>query len=208
MIASARPDLADALLATLECEQDFRITGYPIADPAPLLSYLERQRPDLLLLEKRLLDRLGIQSTRTIHAGFPDMRVLLLCDRVHTGLVEVIVRHHFHGFLPTSCAPDTCVKAIQTVMQGELWLPRAFLEKAIFQPALATDHDNPMVAIEPILTRREGQAVGYLCQGFTNKQIGSKLGIREDTVKKHLHNVYGKLGVRCRTQLMARQGEQ
>ena len=152
-IASGRPDLFATLQTTLECDQDFRITCDRIRNPARLLSYLARQQPNLLLLEKRLLDRLGARSTRTIHAEFPDLRVLLLCDRVRSGLVDVIVRNCFHGFLLTSCPPDTYVKAIRTVSQGELWLPRALLEKAIFDPSHSADHDDPTIVAEPSLTR-------------------------------------------------------
>ena len=202
-IATSRPEVSAALLENLEREHDFEITSGPVRNPAQLLPLLEQQGPNLLLVEKRLLDRLGTRLTQTIHAEFPDLRVLLICDRVRSGLFEEIVRYRFHGFLLTSHVPDTCVKAIRTVSQGELWLPRALLEKAIFGPEHAADHDDSMGDVESRLTRRESQVVDCVRQGFTNKRIASKLGIKEDTVKKHLHNVYGKLGVRRRTQLMA-----
>ncbi|HEU0199104.1 MAG TPA: helix-turn-helix domain-containing protein, partial [Burkholderiaceae bacterium] len=48
------------------------------------------------------------------------------------------------------------------------------------------------------LTRREREIVELLRQGFTNKEIGRQLGIMEDTVKKHLQAVFGKLGVHRR----------
>ncbi|MDH3375010.1 MAG: response regulator transcription factor [Gammaproteobacteria bacterium] len=202
-IASGRRALAAALLASLECEQDFKITGRPIRKPVRLLSCLEQRGANLLLVDKRLLDRLDGRSTRTIHAKFPDLRVLILCDREQSGLLQEIVNNRFHGFMLISHAADTCAKAIRTVSRGGLWLPRAWLEKAILGPAQAADRDKLRLVVEPDLTRRESQAVAYLREGLTNKQIASKLGIKEDTVKKHLHNVYGKLGIRRRTQLIA-----
>jgi DNA-binding CsgD family transcriptional regulator len=51
-------------------------------------------------------------------------------------------------------------------------------------------------------TGREREIVGLLLQGMTNKQIAQTLGIAEDTVKKHLHHVYKKLGVRRRALLI------
>jgi DNA-binding NarL/FixJ family response regulator len=55
-------------------------------------------------------------------------------------------------------------------------------------------------AIDPAhhLTGREAQVVAHVRQGFTNKEIARRLGIQEDTVKKHLQAVFGKLGVRRR----------
>ncbi|HKU16016.1 MAG TPA: helix-turn-helix transcriptional regulator [Steroidobacteraceae bacterium] len=54
-----------------------------------------------------------------------------------------------------------------------------------------------------LCTSRELQTVQLVLRGMTNKQIAQELGIAEDTVKKHLHHVYRKLGVRSRAVLMA-----
>jgi DNA-binding CsgD family transcriptional regulator len=53
-----------------------------------------------------------------------------------------------------------------------------------------------------VCTGRERQILQLLVQGMTNRQIGQSLGIAEDTVKKHLHHVYKKLGVRRRALLI------
>jgi DNA-binding CsgD family transcriptional regulator len=69
--------------------------------------------------------------------------------------------------------------------------------------------DSPM-AVPPApgacgtLTERETQIVARLRSGHTNKEIARALGIKEDTVKKHLHKVFGKLGVRRRAALAGR----
>ncbi len=55
------------------------------------------------------------------------------------------------------------------------------------------------------LTRREDEIAGYLGQGLTNKEIARRLGITEDTVKKHRQAVFGKLGVRRRTLVALNQ---
>ena len=56
------------------------------------------------------------------------------------------------------------------------------------------------------LTGRESQVVAHVRQGFTNKEIARQLGIQEDTVKKHLQAVFGKLGVRRRALLALGSG--
>ena len=60
--------------------------------------------------------------------------------------------------------------------------------------AAATDH----------LTGRESEVVAHVRQGFTNKEIARRLGIQEDTVKKHLQAVFGKLGVHRRALVALR----
>jgi DNA-binding NarL/FixJ family response regulator len=126
--------------------------------------------------------------------------VLVLCDRACSALAEEIVRNRFQGLLVASRAADSCVKAIRAVTHGELWMPRALLEELLARRS--SDDEPPEAGGAASLTRRERQVIGYVRRGLTNKQIGGALGIREDTVKKHLHNCYAKLGVRRRSQLL------
>lgn len=56
-----------------------------------------------------------------------------------------------------------------------------------------------------LCTGREQQTLQLLLQGMSNKQIAKTMGIAEDTVKKHLHHVYRKLGVRRRALLMVKR---
>lgn len=210
MIASGRDSFLKVLLPRLASEQDIKVLGDPVADPVLLPMCLEQRLPKLLLLDKALLDRLGPQSLRMIHTRFSGVRVLLLWDEVWCGSVEDILRNHFHGFLLTSCPPDACVKAIRAVSRGEFWLPRGLLAKAISDPLRPPDHgdargDRLHADANDILTRRETQIVKLLRQGFTNKEIARQLGIMEDTVKKHLQSVFGKLGVHRRTLVVLRQ---
>jgi DNA-binding NarL/FixJ family response regulator len=54
-----------------------------------------------------------------------------------------------------------------------------------------------------VLTERQRQVATLACQGFSNKIIGTQLGVCEGTVKIHLHAIYEQLGVHSRTQLIA-----
>ncbi|MGD2069357.1 MAG: LuxR C-terminal-related transcriptional regulator [Gemmatimonadota bacterium] len=56
----------------------------------------------------------------------------------------------------------------------------------------------------PALTDREGEVLGLLARGLTNRAIAGRLGLSVATVKTHLHNLYGKLDVGSRTQAVAR----
>ena len=53
-----------------------------------------------------------------------------------------------------------------------------------------------------MLTDRQQQVATLVCDGLSNKMIARKLGVSEGTVKAHLHAIYEKLDVLCRTELM------
>jgi DNA-binding NarL/FixJ family response regulator len=171
--------------------------------------YLEQWQPTLLLLDKALVDRLGPESLRMIRPKARNVRVLLLWDEFCPGLVEDILRNRFHGYLLTRCPLDTYVKAIRAVCRGDIWLPRALLAQTLSDlleapsPGDAKAESN-RVSSADMLTKREEQIVRLLSKALTNKQIARHLGIMEDTVKKHLQNVFGKLGVRRRTLVVLR----
>ena len=55
---------------------------------------------------------------------------------------------------------------------------------------------------DQMLTKREAEIVGLVSQGLANKAVAGQLGVREGTVKIHLHNIYRKLRVSNRTGLM------
>ena len=138
-------------------------------------------------------------------------RVLLLCDEVCAGLVEAVLRNRFHGVLLASGSPDASVKAIRVVSCGELWLPRTLLANAAFDPlqapALGDGAAQVVRSLDDVkdaLTPREAQVVEHLRQGFTNKEIARRLGIMEDTVKKHLQGVFAKVGVHRRALVVLR----
>ena len=135
------------------------------------------------------------------------MDVLLVGDRACTALAEQVVRNRFQGFLLARDAADACAKAVRTVERGELWVPRALLVQLLFEHLHANSNGSVETVSDDKLTPREVEIINYVRRGFANKQIGEALGIREDTVKKHLRNAYTKLGVHRRTQLITSAAE-
>lgn len=205
MVASAGWASHSAWLRRLRHEPGIELTAEPIGDPTRLAECVEQQQPSVLLLDKAVLDRLDATSLRRIRQQCDRVRVLLVSNELCADLVAELLRHRFHGFLLSASPPDTCLKAIRAVRTGELWLSRASLAGVVAQllrqthtdsargSAIASD-GNPADALSP----RELQVVTLLRRGYINKQIAHELGIREDTVKKHLQSVFAKLGVHRR----------
>lgn len=207
MIATDRPPLLDAMLARLKEEPDFDVVGAPIKAPNALWSRLFEQSPGLLLLDFDFLGRIG-SDQQLLHRQFPQINVLLVCDAVSPEVVDEVVGSHFRGFILAG-EPHVWARAIRRVAQGELWLPRPLLADAVYrhlQRAGRLDRSNALeeraASSGRLLTHREVEVVRALRGGLANKEIAEDLGIEEDTVKKHLRNVYRKLGIRRRSQLL------
>ena len=212
LVGSGRESLLEQLLPRMASEQDIEVLSAPVADAAFLLMRLVQWRPKLLLLNRELFHQFSPKSLYMIHRMVPSLRVLLLAEEACPGLVEETLRCRFRGILLTSSPPDACLKAIRAVGRGDIWLPRCVLAKALSDLLQMPGHDDAGADSHPLcadsvdkLTQREKQLVRVLSQGLTNKEIARQLDIKEDTVKKHLQSVFGKLGVHRRTLVVLRQ---
>jgi DNA-binding CsgD family transcriptional regulator len=96
-----------------------------------------------------------------------------------------------------AAAPDTAAGGDQPEVLGWPFIERRKVDRRLTDRRRQVSEPGPEVC-----TARERQIIRLLVQGMTNKQIANKLGIAEDTVKKHLQHVYKKLGVRRRALLI------
>jgi DNA-binding CsgD family transcriptional regulator len=102
-----------------------------------------------------------------------------------------------------AAAPDTTAGAEPPEVLGWPYIERRKVDRRAADRRRQASQPDPLRAPESgVCTDRELQIVRLLTQGMTNKQIANKLGIAEDTVKKHLQHVYKKLGVRRRALLI------
>lgn len=109
------------------------------------------------------------------------------------------------GYLPMNVAPDVWRSILRLLLHEELYLP-CFLADCVAHPQISSNEPREPASkpgdLHPIyskLTRREKQVLQLVSKGQSNKIIASNLGITEHTVKLHMHNVAGKIGVSNRT---------
>ena len=185
---------------------DIRWLTPRVVSPKQLLPALQRHRPDVLLLAQEIFDELDAEVLAQLPTRFAGLRILLIAHAPAPELYDEVLRCHFRGVLPANCPPEACSNAVRAICQGEIWLSRALLSKVVARVMGAgafggTPPHRPAPAAKALgpLSRREQEIVEFVRQGLTNKEIARQLNIMEDTVKKHLQNVFGKLGVRRRT---------
>lgn len=204
LVVSDRLALLATLTAGLLRQPGIELHADLVTEPAQLPHRVALRLPAVLLLDRAVLERLDERTLRALREACPATRVLLVDNEYCPGPVIDVLRHGFHGLLLATDAPPVCLKAVRAVGRGELWLSRAALASTIAQ--LLPDHFHgeahavPAVRAEGSnrLTPREVQIVELVRRGCSNKEIAFALGVMEDTVKKHLQSVFGKLGVRRR----------
>jgi two-component system, NarL family, response regulator LiaR len=161
-------------------------------DGAEALRMARELKPDVVLMDLLMPVMDGISATTAIRREMPDVEVLALTSVLEDASVVGAVRAGAIGYLLKDTQADELRRAIKAAAAGQVQLsPKAAarLMREVRAP------ESPEA-----LTDRETEVLRLLAQGQSNKEIAQTLNIGEKTVKTHVSNVLGKLGVQSRTQ--------
>ena len=220
LLASDFPILRDSLKSHFEQVAGIQVVGCASSE-SEVVSLLQSLEPKLVVLDLNVeWDKL-CSLLDQIHTTRP-VRSLVMSDVLDSSRVIEVLRHGAHGVVPRRTTQELLTKSIYTVLEGGFWVSRAMvadfvhiiregggLERrakegaeasaaAVIQTAGASEVEIARLG----LTRREVQIIGALVDGQTNKDIAATFGISEYTVKHHLTNIYDKLGVYNRVELV------
>jgi DNA-binding NarL/FixJ family response regulator len=156
---------------------------------AALPALLAEFAPDIILLDLQI-DRDALTDLPSL-AARAGVVVMSAGEQVEETLAAV--RAGARAVVPKQAPLETLTEAIRTVARGHVWLPPALQARLV-----AGLHD----AADNSLTMREREIVRLGALGLRNAEIGQRLCISEQTVKTHLNNVYRKLGIRDRSELV------
>lgn len=129
-------------------------------------------------------------------------RIVVLGAEEAEPLLMACVRAGVSGFVGPDGSAHDLVTAIHAAVRGELvCTPR--LAGMLLHRVISLTQREAAPQLQ-VLTPREQQILGSMEDGLSNKQIARRLGIRDATVKSHVHSILGKLGVRRRGEAVAR----
>jgi two-component system NarL family response regulator len=141
----------------------------------------------------------GIEATRRIRESLPATRVVILTVSEEEKDLFEAIKCGAHGYLLKKLEPAELYTMLRGVFEGEAPISRSTATKILKEYALQA-RKKSTTEMEEELSVREKDVLQLLASGLTNKEIGSKLGIAENTVKNHLKNILGKLHLENRVQ--------
>lgn len=178
------------IAASLGLEEDLAVVA-EAEDQAGALREFAKHRPDVVMMDLRLRDASGTDAAAALCREFPGARVLMFTTFEGDEAIYRAMRAGALGYVSKSAPREELLEAIRTVAAGKRFLPQA-LANALAD-RLAGDDLSP----------RELEVLAEIGRGRSNKEIGSALGISEDTVKRHVSNLFTKLRVNDRAQATA-----
>lgn len=201
LLADDHPVVREGIRSLLERAPDIVVLA-EVSDGAEALRLAEELAPDVLLLDMEMPGAhpepaewvTGVEVARRLRAARSPVRVLALSAYDDEQYIFGLLDAGAAGYLLKDEAREAIVAAVRGVAQGEVgWLSRPVAEKVMRRMREETEEVCP-------LTERELDILRLLAKGWTNARMAEELRISKRTVKFHVENLLGKLGVGNRTE--------
>ncbi len=187
LIADDHFVVRQGIAAIISQEPDMTVVAQA-GSAAEAIDLFRRHRPDVTLMDLSLPDGTGVEVIETLLAEFPDARFVVMTVYGGEDDIYLALKAGARAYLLKDAGGEVLVEAIRAVLEGKRYLP----------PAVASRLADRMSGTD--LTRRELDVLKLLAAGGSNRLIAERLKVTEGTVKTHLNNILGKLGVSSRTQ--------
>lgn len=192
LLADDHPIVRSGLEQLLGTAGDMQVCA-TASDGAEAVARYRSERPDLVLMDLRMPVLDGVGATRAILEEDPDARVVVLTSMADDRNVMDALDAGAAGYLLKHSDPLDLLDSIRAAAAGGVPLdPRA-------ARALLDARRRPVPRPHD-LSGRELEVLQLVAHGLSNRQVASRLGIAERTVKAHLTRVFNQIGVADRTQ--------
>ena len=195
LIADDHPLYRDALRGALNAHMD-EVNILEASDMSQAIEQLQQNLDiDLLLLDLHMPGSQDLFGLIHIRKTFPDLPVAVVSGSEDKNIISKVIDIGALGFVPKTTNAANIAKAIQTMLEGEVWLPDNFTGDVQEDPEF-TELAEKIATLTPA----QYKVLCMLRDGLLNKQIGYSLGIAEKTVKTHITSIFKKLDISNRTQ--------
>ncbi len=182
----------------LESAPDIQVVA-EAGDGEEAQALIQKQKPDVAVLDIQMPKASGIEVTRWVRAHLPEVGVLILTAYDDDPYVMAVLQAGANGYVLKTASTDELVQAVRDVNEGRSALDPAITRKLMSN--LVKQSETPVVEA---LTDREMDVLRLAAKGFTNKAIGIQLSISDRTVQGHLAHIFAKMQATSRTEAVMR----
>jgi len=195
MIVDDHPIVRDGMKNLLMVFDDLEFAG-EAENGLAALTYLEKQIPDVILMDIAMPEMGGIPATQAILVRYPQVKIIMLTSYPEDDLIQESLQAGAMGFLLKNSTIESLANAIRSVYAG--------------QPVLAPEVTKALIRIKtrPVkpgshLSQREQEVLALMVEGLSNEEIAGRLVISPATARHHVSACIQKLGASNRAQASA-----
>jgi two-component system nitrate/nitrite response regulator NarL len=201
VIADEQPIFRDGLRRLLETFPGLQVVGEAAGDEHAAAT-IRDLAPDILLLGLPTFGPFRLDALKQLVTAGASVRTILLAAPKSVDTFEVFAaaaQLGARGVVPKDSPPDALFESIEDVMNGCCWVAGESVSDVLASVRKLDTKRRRALAFG--LTRRELEIVRAVTGGETNRTIARRFSISENTVKRHLTQIFDKVGVSSRTEL-------
>ena len=200
LIADDHPLVRDSIKYLLQKHDDFEVVAQA-GDGEEAVKLVGELSPDVVIMDIEMPVVDGLEATRQIKSSHPGAAVLALTIHDDEEFVEAMLEAGAAGYLLKNAYGEELLQAIRAVRLGEFVFDSRIGSRVVKKLADRTVKKTE----EPVpgnLSAREVEVMKLVARGMTNDQITSSLGISLNTVKRHMMEIFSKLGAGTRSEAL------
>jgi len=185
------------LVRLLEADSRVQVVGQAV-DGLDVIKKVAALKPDVILMDLKMPNLDGIEATRRVVAEHPEVKILILTTFETDSYVLQALRAGASGYVLKDAHIDSIVSSILAVISGERVMASAVVNRVI---EMLSGNSTPKEFYDG-LTAREIEILKLIAMGQANAQIARRLDISDKTVRNHVSNMYEKLHIYDRSQVV------
>jgi DNA-binding NarL/FixJ family response regulator len=197
-IADDHPVVLHGLASLISTDPQFEVVAR-CEDGVAALAVIRDLQPDLAILDLNMPGLTGREVLAEIVREGLGVRVVLLTAAASDAELYDTVDAGAAGVVVKDAGPDTLMTCLRTVAAGGTWLPEDVVGPAIDREARRREEWRKLSAG---LTARELEIVRLVLDGATTKEISFTIQVTTGTAKVHMSNIFRKLGISSRSELL------
>lgn len=193
LLVDDHPMMRCGLRQRLELEKDMQVIG-EASSGEEALAMQQRLRPELILLDNRMMGLSGVETLRQLRKAGCKARILMFTVSDMNEDARAAIRHGADGYLLKDMQPQDLIDQLRRALRGEIVISQrmaAALQQSLCEPPSQAEYR---------LTQRELEVLRLMATGKTNRGVAAQLGIAEATVKVHVRNLLAKLNLNSRVE--------
>jgi len=200
LLADDDPIVREVVRAKLSAHDDFEVVG-EAEDGRHAIEQVEKLHPDVLLLDLLMPNLPGIEALQGLADKRSEGHTIVFSSTIGPQQIVQALQLGARGVLSKNRISEL-EPAIRCVLSGNFWVEGREVSNV---NGVLAELSKKMGAAAPTrsygLTPREIEVIALVTEGCSNKEVAFRLNITEDTVKRHLTNIFDKVGMSTRLEL-------